>query len=214
MINNEELIKQLMAQNQMLMQMMQQPNPNPAAPVISPANPTSGMVEVIHNNREVASLQEQLAQLKAELAAAKAEIQSLTEQREQLRHEVREREGQLRNLQIESARTLNAHELIFQAYEIDVDEALANLEDMQGEDYYEEHRQQWYGEGITGKEMHDRVSTFMDKKSDYVNDVIDFKDKARVNPHTADEKIKRAKEEHLQGGSAMHEVRDGRYDFV
>lgn len=191
-MNNEELIKQLTEQNKMLTQMLAQMSLSP------------GQV----------NLQEELEKLKAELHAARLEIQSLTEQREQLRHEVREREGELRNLKVENARTLNAYELIFQRFEIDPDEALAEIDLMSGEDYYEQRREQWYSDSLSGEEMHDKVADFMRARSDYVSKMVDFEDKARTSLHTPEERVERAKQEHLHGGSAMHEIQDGSFDFV
>lgn len=191
-MNNEELIKQLTEQNRMLTQMLSQMN----------------------ISMEQASLQTQLEQLRAELHAAKLEIQSLTEQREQLRHEVREREGQLRNLQIENARTLNAHELIFQRFEIDADEALREIEAMSGEDYYEQRRDEWYSGTMSNEDMRKKVVDFLHARDDYAHNVVDFQDKARMSLHTPEERVARAKQEHLNGGSVMREVQDGAFDFV
>lgn len=191
-MNNEELIKQLTEQNRMLTQMLSQMN----------------------ISMEQAGLQTQLEQLRAELHAAKLEIQSLTEQREQLRHEVREREGELRNYKTETARMLNAHELIFQRYEIDPDDALAEIDLMSGDDYYEENRNEWYSESLSGAEMQRKVADFMSARSDYTHNVVDFQDKARTSPHTPEERVERAKQEHLHGGSVMREVKDGPFDLV
>lgn len=196
------------------MQQPTQPMPNPMVQMPTPAQQTSGSVEVIHNNQEVADLRQQIADLKAQLAAKDLEITNLRQAQEQQRHETQEREGAIRTMSAELAQ-LKSDIATVEAYNRqDWNEMIEEIRDMSGQEYYDEKRQEWAAENLTGREISERIKEFEDAKADESERMIDFKDEARFSPHRASEKINRAKEEvlHKNPAGVMREIRDGSMD--
>lgn len=197
------------------MQQPTQPMPNPMVQMPTPAQQTSGTVEVIHNNHEVESLRQQLADLKAQLAAKDLEIASLRQAQEAQRHEAQEREGQIRTMSAELAQ-LKSDIATVEAYNrADWEDYVGEIRDMSGQEYYDEHREEWYAEGMSGSEMYREVKAFKEAtKQDGTQKMVDFEDEARFSPHRAEEKVERAKEEvrHKNPTGVMREVKDGPAD--
>ena len=193
------------------MQQPTQPMPNPMVQVPTPAQQTSGVVEVIHNNEEVGSLRQQIAELIKQLQAKDLEIANLRQATENARHEAEEREGQIKTMRAELVQ-LKSDIASVEAYEgKSWEEYVSGIEQMSGQDYYEEKRQEWEDEGLTPQEKRERVSEF---KETTKRDMIDFRDEARMDAHTAEEKFGRAKQEAINKNpiGVMREVEDGPTD--
>lgn len=180
-------MQMMMQQNQMMTQLMmtQLSNPNgvqpvPEAPSLEISTTTSSNVPENQsiNNSEVAALQAQVAalqaqvkQLQSDLAAAQHTADVKIQEAKMTRETSKELGTELRNLK---KTVRKAEEYLGKS----IDELAENVQELGGDDYYEEHKKEWNDEGLTGKEKHDKVKSyrdlFKDDNEEEIVNMIDF----------------------------------------
>lgn len=163
---------QMMMQNQTMMNQMMMQMMAPKAQAMAEAKPVETKADIVSEGQPN-DIKAELAELKSQLAAAQAKIKELTLDlaAEKQTHEAtkealkyayetnREDLKELANLK----KTVGRAEAYLGKT---VEEVAAQGEELSGDDYYEEHKEEWNRANLTNMEKHDKVKEFKDAFKD------------------------------------------------
>ena len=143
----------------LLMQMMQQSQQQMAMMLKLMENPDeSAPIEIKNDNANLKELQAQLdaankeiERLKEQLAAAQKSLQISQEKEQKAQEELAELKSNISTIEAYTGESFQ--------------EQLETAMNTTGQEYYEIHKDEWYREGYTRREMHDAVADFVDGKS-------------------------------------------------
>lgn len=160
--NMMQMMMQMMMQNQQMMNMLMaqamQQNTTEATPVMSTiaqsnesmsAQPTTSM------NEQIARLQQQVESLKSQLEETKQALETERQERRSF--------SEKHLMATQSLNALKSTVSKAEAYLGEtIEEIAAKGENLAGDDYYEEKKEEWSEKSLSGKEMHEKVKAFKD----------------------------------------------------
>lgn len=186
--------------------------PKATAPTAKSVVPDS-VAEAEEARTPLTLVAEKAQELKRQLDEVKLQLKNITEQRDEARHEVEELRGKLTGLSVENARLTEqihiAEAFLGQSLDEYIEYEIENYD--AGQEYYDEHREEWEEEGIDNYEMRDRVREYAKQfsvgrndvgKRSAVDEVLDFSDAPRTDIYNSDDKIDSALTEAKLGNAA------------
>lgn len=181
-MNNDMMMQmmQMMMQNQTMMNQMMAQMMAPKAQTMAEAKPVETKVDIVSEGQPN-DIKAELAELKSQLAAAQAKIKELTVDlaaerqtheatKEALKHAYEYNRKELKEL-ANLKKTVGKAEIYLGET---IEEVAANVEELSGDDYYEEHKKEWNEEGLTNQEKHDRIKAYKDLFKDDDDEPVMF----------------------------------------
>lgn len=177
-MNNEIMMQmmQMMMQNQTMMSQMMMQMMAPQAQTMVEAKPVESKVDIISNG-ESANVKAELAELKSQLAAAQAKIKELTidlaaerqtleATKKALNYSNEYNRKELKEFADLKKTVRRAETYLGET----IEEVAANVEELSGDDYYEEHKKEWNEQGLNNMEKHQKVKEYKDLFKDENDD--------------------------------------------
>ena len=166
--NMMQMMMQMMMQNQQMMNMMmaqamQQSTPTqtPMMATVAQNNETASAQPSETMNAQIADLQRQIADLQNQLAATTKELQQVREEKRSF--------SEKHFMAVQELNALRSTVSKAEAYLGEtVEDIAAKGENLSGDDYYDEKKEEWNEKGLDNKEMHNKIKEFKDtfKKED------------------------------------------------
>ena len=159
--NMMQMMMQMMMQNQQMMNMMMAQamqqgtqTQTPMMSTVAQSNETMSAQPSDTINAQIADLQRQIAELKNELKATKSQLATEKQANETAKAE---------HMRLKS--TVSKAEAYLGET---IEDIAAKGENLSGDDYYDEKKEEWNEKGLDNKEMHNKIKEFKDtfKKED------------------------------------------------
>lgn len=171
------MMQMMQAQNQMMTMLLSQVSQTnsltpPQPQSMAEAKPVETKIDLITNGEienlkaQVAQLQQQLKSTQTELAGTKQTLEAYKQSYQNATQASSSSGAELSALK----KTVGKAEQVLGR---SIDDIAKELTELSGDDYYEEQKKEWQEEGLSGKEMHDKVTAYRDLFKDE-DDMINF----------------------------------------